>query len=222
VTTLPSAADVWVDGVYVGRSPVLVDALARGHHAVTLTKSGWVSREADVDVSAGATAMSSLRLDVAHKPGTHQSGSVTFHGLAPGIRVVIDGEPVARDPRGPVPLSAGMHVAVMTLEGEKVAHTFTVYPDTTTQIVVHSVAVDRTKSVVVAPAEEFLPDEAYRIEGKKVTVRYGGHFVVARIGELPVRFDGVTVSYDVAPSRIGGKLYLPLALLTRLTDAKAK
>jgi hypothetical protein len=167
--------------------------------------------------------MSSQRLDPSQRSGGKRgSGDVTFRGLEPGARVSVDGETVSRDPRVAIPLSAGTHVAVVTTPGGKTARTFTVYPDVTTQVVVHSVASGAVKSVVVAPAQEYLPDEAYRIEGNKVIVHYGGHQVVARIGELPVRFDGVTVSYDAAPSRIGGRLYLPLALLTRLTETKAK
>jgi hypothetical protein len=221
LTTLPDGADVWVDGTYMGRSPVLVDALSSGHHMVTLTKTGWVTREIDVTVPAGATAMSSWRLAAAHQAGGAR-GAVTFRSLDPGARVVVDGELVTRDPQGVVPMSTGSHIAMVTSGGAKLARAFTVYPNTTTQVIVRSIAHDEQKSAVVAPAEEYLPDEAYKVDGRKVTVHYGGHVVVGRIGEMPMRFDGVTISYDVAPSRIGGRLYLPLALLTRLTETKTK
>jgi hypothetical protein len=52
-----------------------------------------------------------------------------------------------------------------------------------------------------------------------VVVRYGGHAVVAHLGELAVRYDGVPMSFDVAPSLIGGKLYLPIELLDRITGS---
>jgi hypothetical protein len=225
LTTLPDGADVWLDGTYVGRSPVLVDALSSGHHVVTLTKTGWVTREVDVAVAAGSTAMSSLRLAAQHSSQPKGAlGAVTFRSLEPGARVAIDGDLVKRDPQTAIPMKAGSHIAVVTTPAEslRLSRAFTVYPNTTTQVVVRSVAHEAVKSAVVAPAEEFLPDEAYRIDGKKVMVRYGGHVVVARIGEIPMRFDGATVSYDAAPSRIGGRLYLPLALLMRLTDVKTR
>lgn len=223
LTTLPDGADVWVDGTYIGRSPVLVDALSSGHHVVTLTKTGWVTREVDVDVAAGSTAMSSLRLSAQHVPRAKGAfGTVTFRALEPGARVVIDGDLVKRDPEAAIPIRPGAHMAVVTTPTERLSRAFTVYPNTTTLVVVRSAAREEVKSAVVAPAEEFLPDEAYRIDGKKVMVRYGGHVVVARIGEMPMRFDGVTISNDAAPSRIGGRLYLPLALLIRLTETKTR
>jgi hypothetical protein len=224
VTTLPTGADVWVDGTYVGRSPVLVDGLTRGHHAATLTKTGWIVQEVDVDVSAGSTTMTSLRLRAAAKQasGSKALGSVAFRGLAPGAKVTIDGDAGTRDPRVASPIAAGMHVATITTPAGKIARSFTVYAGTETEVMLEPTAAEATRSAIVAPAQEFLPDDAYRVDGKRVVVRYEGHEVVGKLGELPIRFDGVTISYDAAPSLIGGRLYLPFALLSKLTDVKAK
>jgi len=224
LSTLPTGANVWIDGTFVGVSPVLVDPLARGHHSVTLTKTGWSVQEVDVDVQASTTTLASFRLrTVARGAGMRARGSVTFRGLAQGARVTIDGDPLRSDPRLACPLATGTHVAVVTTPAGKVSRTFTVYPEMTTEVLLtDEVASELGPSAIVAPAEEFLPDGAYSLDGKKVVVRYGGHLVVARLGELSMRFDGVTVSYDAAPSRIGGRLYLPLALLTKLTQMKAK
>jgi PEGA domain len=220
LTTLPVGADAWVDGTYVGRTPVLVDALTVGHHAVSLTRTGWTARDVDVDVASGATTMSSIRLVQGARNGRPAAGTATFHELPPEARLVVDGVAVANPGRGAVPLAAGTHVAVVVTQKGKTAHTFTVYPETTTQVVLSMPAVEAVKSAVVAPAEEYLPTDAYHVDGKKVTVRYESHEIVGRIGELPMRYDGVTVSYDAAPALIGGRLYLPLALLARLTAEK--
>jgi hypothetical protein len=223
LSTLPTGANVWVDGTFVGVSPVLIDPLARGHHSVTLSKTGWSVQEVDVDVPSGTTGLVSFRLrTMAHTAGARPRGSVAFRGLAEGARVAVDGATVRRDPRLALPLAAGTHVAIISTPAGKVSRTFTVYPDVTTQVLLSEVVSDEGPRAIVAPAQEFLPDGTYSVDGKKVVVRYGGHQVVARLGELPMRFDGVTVSYDAAPSRINGRLYLPLALLTRLTEAKAK
>ena len=218
VTTLPPGSDVWVDGTYVGRTPVFVDSLNGGKHALTLTRSGWAEREVDVDVTAGLTTMSSFRMTQSPHAGAHAStGSVVFHGLGSGAHVTLDGGHDPRDPSGPIALSPGTHVAVVVTHDGKTTRTFTVYPDTTTHVVVARAAADAAKAAVVAPAEEFLPTDAYRVDGKKVTVVYARHVVVAKIGDPNVRYDGVTVAYDAAPSMIGGRLYLPLALLVKLT-----
>ena len=81
---------------------------------------------------------------------------------------------------------------------------------------------DDARSPVVAAAEDYLPDENFSVEGKKVVIRYAGHVVVGYLGEQQVRFDGATVAYDGAPQSIAGKLYLPLALLEKLTDDMSK
>ncbi len=220
LTTLPVGADAWVDGTYVGRTPVFVDALTVGHHAVSLTRTGWAARDVDVEVASGATTMSSIRLTQgAH--GSHAAeGSAAFHELASSARLVVDGTTVSNPAHGAVPLAAGTHVAVVVTHQGKTTHTFTVYPETTTQVVLSNAYVDEAKSAVVAPAEEYLPTDAYHVDGKKVTVHYANHEIVAKIGELPMRFDGVTVSYDAPPSLIAGRLYLPLALLARLTASE--
>jgi hypothetical protein len=220
LTTLPVGADAWVDGAYVGRTPVFVDALTVGHHVVSLTRTGWTARDVDVEVASGATTMSSIRLTQGTRAGHPPGGSATFHELPPAARLLVDGVAVPNPSHGAVALAAGTHVAVVVTQKGKTAHAFSVYPETTTQVVLSAAPADEAKSAVVAPAEEYLPTDAYHVDGKKVTVHYESHEIIARIGELPMRYDGVTVSYDTAPTLIGGKLYLPLALLARLTAEK--
>jgi hypothetical protein len=221
LTTLPAGAEVWIDGAYVGRSPVLVDGLTRGHHAATLTKAGWTVQEVDVDVAAGTT-LTSLRLRPAPHSDGAARGTVTFRGLAPGARVSVDGEAAARDPRIATQIAAGTHLAVVTTPGGKIARTFTVYAGTETEVLLTPDPVDPARAAIVAPAEEFLPDDAYKVDGKRVVVRYNGHEVTGRLGELPLRYDGVTISYDAAPTMIKGRLYLPFALLNKLTQTSSK
>ncbi|MDP9106421.1 MAG: PEGA domain-containing protein, partial [Candidatus Eremiobacteraeota bacterium] len=71
VTTLPTGADVWIDGTYVGRSPLVLGALAAGHHTVGLTKTGWDPLQLDVSVVAAQTTLSSTRLEPARTGGLH-------------------------------------------------------------------------------------------------------------------------------------------------------
>jgi PEGA domain len=219
VTTLPSGADVWIDGTYVGHTPVLIDALAGGKHTLTLTRSGWAERDVEVETTAGLTTMSSLRLTQVQHGGTAHAlaGTASFDGVAPDARITVDGSTPAHGPREVVSLAAGTHVAVIATHDGKSTHTFTVYPQTLTHVVLSRPASEDPKSAVVAPAEEFLPSDAYHVDGKKVTLNYGGHVVVAKIGVPAVRYDGVPLAFDAAPSLIGGRLYLPLALLVKLT-----
>jgi hypothetical protein len=220
ITTLPTGADVWIDGTYVGRSPAFIDALASGKHSVTITKTGWLVQEVEVEIDAGKIALSSLKLE----PGPRAlagktSGSLSLRGVPAGARVELDGLPLAGDAQKPIPLSVGAHRVTIAMPRGKTTHTFNVLPEMTTQIVVQQLPADAARSSVVAPVDEYLPPGSYSLEAKKIVVRYGGHVVVARLGEKIVRFDGAPIVYDGTPETIGRKLYLPLELLEKLVSS---
>ncbi len=229
VTTLPASADVWVDGTYVGHSPVLVDGLAAGRHAVTITKTGWTVHEVDVSVDAGAIAMASERLDAAMRPraAEQETGSLVVRSLPPGATLEVDGTPLAAPPGQPLPLPAGAHRLTLVYAHARTSRTISIVAQTTTAIVLASAtpandgAAPPVRSVV-APVEQYLPSDAVVVEGQKIVVRYGGHVVVARLGDPRVRFDEGSVVYAGAAEQIDGKLYLPLDLLEKLSGSASK
>jgi hypothetical protein len=215
VTTLPSGADVWVDGTYVGRSPLVVDALATGRHTVNLSMAGWQGQQLEVSVVAAQTALSSSRLERLAAGKTRSApGSIALHGLVPGL-TQLDGMPVRPAKDGTIPAATGTHqLAVRTPRG-RISRTVTVWPQTRTDVVLNE-DVERTKPTVVAPAEDFLPKSAVRIDGERVVLKFGNHEVVGRLGSTSYRVDGRAAEYDAAPTLIGPRLYLPLELLTML------
>ncbi len=219
VTSLPAAVDVWVDGVYVGRSPALVDGLARGRHSVTLTKSGWTVQEVDVEVSAGAIAMSSVRL--APKPrlaGARGTGTIVLRDIPARAAVSIDGLRFGGDVQKPILLVAGQHRITLETARAPRSRTVTVLPETATYIVMRDEP-GESRAGVVAPSDAYLPAGSVTLEGRKIVVRYAGHVVVAHLGDPSVRYDGVATTFESAPEQIGRKLYLPLELLERLAAA---
>jgi len=223
VTTLPSGANVWVDGSFVGRAPVLVDALLPGHHAITITKSGWTAQEVDVSVNPHEIAMSSTRLAEAPEsdPGAG-AGSILIRVAPPGATLSLDGGSVAT-PGKALSVPPGPHQITMTTAHGRTTRKFVVLPDTTTEVVLEDPRPGgEAHSAVVAPAEDYLPTDAFSLVGKKIVVRYGGHLVVAHLGDADVRLDGATVTFDAAPQAIAGKLYLPLELLQQLTGDTSK
>jgi hypothetical protein len=223
VTTLPSGADIWIDGTYVGRAPVLIDALAPGHHALTITKTGWVVQEVDVNVPAGAVAMSSTHLAAGPRAlAGNATGTIVLRDVPQGALLLLDGQPFSATNGKNVKLPAGPHRITLTTPRGKATHLINVLPDTTSEVVVREPQSGGVRSPVVAAAEDYLPDENFSVEGKKVVIRYAGHLVVGHLGDQQVRFDGATVAYDGAPQSIDGKLYLPLALLEKLTDDVSK
>jgi hypothetical protein len=214
VTTLPSGADVWLDGTYVGRSPLVLGALAAGHHSVGLTMAGWTPMELDVSVAGGQTTMSSTRLDRAGPSVRPLPGSIGFHGTAPSA-VVLDGLDVRPAKDGTIPAATGTHELVVRTPRGRITRSVTVWPQTRTDVVLRDDA-EPPRPSVVAPADAFVPETAIRIEGDRVTLRYGGHEVICRIGALTYRVDGRNVDYDTAPTMIGTRLYLPIEVLTLL------
>jgi hypothetical protein len=222
VTTLPSGADIWVDGTYVGRAPVLVDALEPGHHSLTITKTGWVVQEVDVVVSPGTVAMSSTLLAAGPKAlAGSASGTILVRDVPAGAELALDGTPFVPQPGKSITVDAGPHRITLVLAHAKTTRLINVLPDTVTDVVLREPHADEGPAAVVAPAEDYLPTDNFSVEGKKIVVRYAGHVVIAYLGETQMRMDGAPIEYDGAPQSIGGKLYLPLALLEKLADDMA-
>lgn len=222
VTTLPSGADVFIDGTYVGRSPALIGALGGGRHALTLTKSGWIVQEVDVTVRADAVAMSSTRLLPASRADSGAAlGSVVVRGAPAGASFLLDGNAFSPSPQ-PFVLSAGPHHIEMKTSHGRTTRPLDVLPDTTTELVLQEPKSDDSHPSIVAPAEDYLPTDAFSLLGKKVVVRYGGHVVVGHLGDATLRIDGTAATFDAAPDFIGGRLYLPLPLLEQLTGDTSK
>jgi PEGA domain len=222
VTTLPTSADVWLDGTYVGHSPVILDALSAGRHTVSLNRTGWQSQDIDVSVVAGTTAVSSVALTrTGSRTVRGSDGSFSIKGVA-ARSLLFDGVALAPEPTGIYVAPSGTHELVAQTAAGKMTRTITIYPDMRTNVVLRDEgAVPR--SAVVAPTSVYLPPAAVKIDGVRVTIRYERHAVDAVIGSPSYRFDGRNVSFDAAPTLIGAELYLPLELLKQLTanDAKA-
>ena len=219
VTTLPAGAEVYVDGTYVGRSPVLVDALGAGRHGVTMTKAGWSLRETDVTVASGSTAFEDERL-ASFAPGA-ATGTIVVRGVAEDAQIWLDGTR-QRAKGAPFVALAGTHRLTLVSGSLRTARDVTVFPDTTTDVLARDpapAAASRQTASVVASLEEWLPDATLAMIGKKYAIRYRGHSIDGRIGDRSMRIDGENVSYSGPPEMIGGKLYLPLGMLERLSGS---
>jgi hypothetical protein len=215
VTTLPSGADVWLDGTYMGRSPVVVDALAVGAHHLTLTRTGWTPEDLAVAIAPAQTQTTSV---VLVRDGTSTSeglGTIAIHSADKLGNVTIDGQPAPAAKDGQIPVSAGTHDVTIAAAQGKQTRTVTVYPQTRTDVVLGTDAAPRT--VVIAPADDYLPASAFHLDGTRLGVHYGGHDVVAHLGTTTYTIDGHATAYDAPPTLIRNRVYLPLELLTMLT-----
>jgi PEGA domain len=214
VTSLPSGADVWLDGTYVGRSPVVVDALPVGAHHLTLTRTGWTPEDATVAITAAQTQTTSVVL-VRDGKTAEGSGTIAIHATDRLGAVTIDGAPVVPAKDGTLAANSGTHDVTIALPQGKQTRTVTVYPQTRTDVVLGADTLLR--SIVIAPADDYLPAAAVKLDGTRLVVRYAGHEVIGRLGTTSYTIDKRIASYDAPPTVIRNRIYLPLELLTMLT-----
>jgi hypothetical protein len=215
ITTLPAGADVWLDGIYVGRSPLVVDALAAGDHKLTLTRTGWTPQDISASVTPGQTLTTAVVLR-REAPLPSGSGTLAIHGLHPAS-VIVDGASMLLPKDGVLAVTAGTHELAFAGAQGRVTRSVTVYPQTRTDVILSNEG--ETRSAVIAPADDYLPAGSFRVDGTQITARFGGHDVSARLGTTEVRVDGKVTSYDAAPTVINGRLYLPIDLLVLLNPA---
>jgi hypothetical protein len=219
VTSLPNGADVWLDGTYVGRSPVVVDALPVGAHHLTLTRTGWNPEDLAVAIAAAQTQTTSVVL-VRDGKTAETGGTIVIHATGRLAGVAIDGAPALAAKDGTYPASAGAHDLTITTAQGKQTRTVTVYPETRTDVVAGTDAPPR--SVVIAPADDYLAAGDVHLDGPRLVVRHDGHEVIAHLGLTSYTIDRRAVSYDAPPTVIHNRVYLPLELLTMLTTNDKK
>ena len=73
------------------------------------------------------------------------------------------------------------------------------YPQTRTDVVLGADAAPR--SIVIAPADDYLPASAFHFDGTRLVVHYGGHDVVARLGSTDVHDRPAEVRRTTQPRR---------------------
>ena len=221
LSTLPSGADVWLDGAYVGTSPVLVDALSLGRHSLSVTKAGWAVKEVEVDISEQATAMESLRLEHGSARAVPATGTLAIRGVSGVWHAWVDGVPIGTAAGAAAIVRAGQHSLVVSTPLGKMTRIVTIYPDMTTNVVLRETPEARAPAILT-PLDEALPDASVAFEKKKVSIKYAGHSVRAVLGSQRLFFDGTAMHVNVAPTLIGGKLYVPQELVKKLTGDTSK
>ena len=218
VTSLPNGADVWIDGSYIGRTPVLIDGLRMGKHAVTVTKAGWRVAEIDEDIAAGTTIAATLQLSPLNPPLSR--GSLELHGLDAAAKVSFDHQ-AWRAMEAHYDLPSGLHhISIKEVHG-KFERDVTVYPDQTTHVMFRAQPPE-TRSAVVAPLQNYIPASAAKVSGDRLVVKWGGHVVTGKLGDAKFVVDGHPMVYDAPAGMVSGRLYLPLDLIQSITGSKSK
>src|SRR5437868_1290340 len=151
ITSLPGTASAWLDGTYVGPTPVYVDDLLPGRHSVTLSSAGWQPQSTSFDVSVGRVTPVSIVMQRVASQATKINkgqGILTIAGGPAGARVYVDGVSIGALPVDPRPVGAGYHIVTLERLGRnavKSTRIVNVFPNVTT-------AVAFAESTAAAPA----------------------------------------------------------------------
>ncbi|MFH1072356.1 MAG: PEGA domain-containing protein [Nanoarchaeota archaeon] len=110
VSSIPSGASVYVDGVYTGVTPQIVDGLSPGSHAVRLVLAGYQEYAANVSIVAGQTTALTVTLTP-----IVLTGSLSVSSIPAGAALSVDGISRGVAPTVVDGLSPGSHAVLLTL-----------------------------------------------------------------------------------------------------------
>jgi PKD repeat protein len=112
ITSIPSGAEVYIDGRQRGTAPAMFPEILPGNHQVTISSKGYDDWSHIVSVGSGQTAAINAEL-VATKVIT---GSLAVITDPPGAEIFIDGNFKGVSPVTIPGLSAGKHTVLLTLQ----------------------------------------------------------------------------------------------------------
>ena len=128
ITTTPKEAAVFLDGDFIGNTPLTNYRANAGKFSLRIQKPNYFSRDTTITLVKGREAKFTFVLQPA-------AGHVTIAVDPPDADVIVDGESIASSRRQRLPLSIGTHSLNLSAEGYKSVQTqFRVTPrDTTLQ-----------------------------------------------------------------------------------------
>ena len=132
----PTNADVILDGVYKGRTPITLNSIAAGTHILQLDHAGYYDWKSTVDVPPGGTRTITGTLNPI--PASNV-GWIYISSSPGGASVTLDGSSAGQTPfSGSLKLAAvsvGEHTVAVTLSGyQPFTTTTTVHPNTVSEV----------------------------------------------------------------------------------------
>jgi len=150
ITSTPSAATVYLDNVNKGTTPLNLDNVGAGSHAILLKKTGYNDYRTNINVVSGQTATLSATLT----PVGQKTGALNIKSNPSGATIMIDTVSKGTTPATVSNLLSGTHTLVLKKTGYKdytvivsvmagrttnLSYTLTKLPPTTGSIVVNSI-----------------------------------------------------------------------------------
>lgn len=142
VTSDPDGADVFIDGVKAGSTPLSLDSIAPGSHQVKVSKDGYDAWTGSLEAQPGKTATVNASL-------TQQFGSFSIESR-PWFFVLIDGDNKGTTPLAGIKLAAGDHSLTLANPRLKIRKQVTLHiePNKTTSIIINPKADPPVKEIV--------------------------------------------------------------------------
>jgi len=106
----PSGAEVYVDGQYVGTSPLTI-SVAEGGHDIEIRLPGYLSFSHSIYAEAGQTVVINPVLEY------DNVGQASFESDPMGAEVYVDGSYMGNTPLGPISLQEGTYTATFKYAG---------------------------------------------------------------------------------------------------------
>ncbi len=226
LTTLPPGAAVWLDGAYVGQTPLYVQ-LPPGHHDVTVTRTGMAPQSAGFDVAIGRVEPLSIvlqKLGAPKNPRTsaaQSQGTLSVRGGPNGASVFVDAMRAGIIPMEARKERAGNHIVIVgTDRSTRIIRDVDVFPATASVLLLNSgpatAANAQSLDDMLAPVNRYLPASNVNTFGQEIIIHSRGMELQCQIGSHAYMLNGRAGVVAVPPTMLGGKLYLPLSLLNRI------
>jgi archaellum component FlaF (FlaF/FlaG flagellin family) len=130
VTSLPPRADVSVDGVWRGVTPLTIE-LPTGGHKVSLRAAG-VTRDLSIDAKPNMEIVQAIEL----APPAPTLGALSVTSEPPGIRLTIDGTPRGTTPALIAQLPPGQHRVTLAAKNVTTDRTVTIEAGSTATLMI--------------------------------------------------------------------------------------
>lgn len=221
VTTLPAGATVWLDGTYMGETPLFVDGLDGGRHSLTLTRSGWQPQSTGIDVTVGrvttVSAVLTANQPISRPTSSNAKGLLSVRG-ANGAKVFVDGEAL-QEPFESQTVKSGDHILLVVRGNDRSSRSIRVYPGMTTTVSLTPrgpITSGGEGEDMLAALADYVPVNDFSVSGDEITVHYKGIELECTVGSRTYFLNGKPGTLSVAPAMVGDKPYLPMSLLTRI------
>ena len=193
VTSSPSGAEVYVDEIYRGYTPLTVGSLSSGRHAVRLHLSGYQDYTRNVDITTGSEAYVSASLTPVYQPTT---GDILVSSVPDGAAIFLDGnyrgKTLQGNPFDITGVSPGTHTVALMKGG---------YQDYTTTV---AVSAGRTSTVSVSLTQGSVPSTTGEITAQSSPSGADVYLDNVYKGFTPLTLQEVTTGSHVVTFRMQG------------------